>query len=68
MTEPHALVMRRSILIWIGTAIVTGFNLFAAFRHEPSTTYIALVLTGSFALFAIGFGIWAARAMTKRRP
>ncbi|HEV7660124.1 MAG TPA: hypothetical protein VGO55_09795 [Allosphingosinicella sp.] len=68
MTEPRALVMRRSIILWIGTAIVVGFNLFAALRQEPSTTYAALVLTGSLAVFAIGFGIWAARTLTKRQP
>jgi uncharacterized membrane protein YoaK (UPF0700 family) len=68
MTEPHALVMRRSIILWIATAMVVGFNLFAAFRQDPSTTYAALILTGSLALFAIGFGIWAARRMTKRQP
>ena len=68
MTEPHVLVMRRSIILWIATALVVAFNLFAAFRHEPSTTYAALILTGGLAVFAIGFGIWAARTMTKRQP
>lgn len=68
MSEPHALVMRRSIILWIATAIVIGFNLFAAARHEASTTYAALALTGGMAVFGIGFGIWAARTMTKRQP
>jgi len=68
MTEPHALVMRRSILLWVATAAVVGFNLFAAFRRDPSTTYAALVLTGALAVLAIGFGRWAARALTKREP
>jgi hypothetical protein len=68
MTEPHALVMRRSIILWIATAMVVGFNLFAAFRQDPPTTYAALALTGGLAVFAIGFGIWAARTMTKRQP
>jgi Flp pilus assembly protein protease CpaA len=67
MTEPHTLVMRRSIILWVGTALVIAFNLFAAFRQDFATTYAALVLTGGLAVFGIGFGIWAARTMTRRQ-
>jgi len=68
MMEPHALVMRRSIILWIGTFIVVGFNLFAASQQEASITYTALILTGAMAVFGIGFGLWAARTVTKRQP
>ena len=54
MTEPHALVMRRSIILWIGTAVVIGFNLFAASQHETSMVYAALILTGSMAVLVSG--------------
>lgn len=59
MTESQALVLRRSVFLWIGTALVIAFNLFAAWRHSPATTYAALVLTGVVAAFGIGFGLWA---------
>lgn len=68
MADRHALILRRSIILWIATALVVGFNLFAALRPAPSMTYAALVLTGGLAVFGLGFGLWAARTMTKRRP
>src|SRR3546814_2751401 len=61
MTDSHQIVMRRSMILWIGTALLIAFNLFAASQHSFALTYAALAATGVFALFAIGFGIWAAR-------
>lgn len=65
MTDGHAIVMRRSIILWIGTGLLIAFNLFAASQQTPALTYAALVATGLFALFGIGFGIWAARTVTR---
>src|SRR3546814_6398305 len=66
MTDSHQIVMRRSMILWIGTALLIAFNLFAASQHSFALTYAALAATGVFALFAIGFGIWAARMVTRR--
>ena len=66
MTEGHAIVMRRSLILWIGTALLIGFNLFAASQHDAALTYAALAATGLFALFGIGFGLWAAWTLTRK--
>lgn len=66
MTDGHALVMRRSIILWIGTALVIAFNMFAASQQRAALIYTALAVTGAFALLAIGFGIWAARTVTRK--
>ena len=65
MTDGHAIVMRRSMILWIGTVVLIAFNLFAASQRSPTLTYAALVATGLFALFGIGFGIWAARTIAR---
>src|SRR3546814_15717488 len=65
MTDSHQIVMRRSMILWIGTAILIAFNLFAASQHTFALTYAALAATGVFVLVALGFGIWAARMVTR---
>ena len=66
MSQSNTLVMRRSIILWVATAAVIAFNLFAASGHDGSLTYAALLLTGAMALFGIGFGLWAARILGRR--
>ncbi|RIA35362.1 hypothetical protein DFR49_4339 [Hephaestia caeni] len=66
MTDGHQIVMRRSMILWIGTALLIAFNVFAASQHSVALTYAALAATGAFALFGIGFGIWAAHMVTRQ--
>jgi hypothetical protein len=54
-----------SLILWIGTAAVLTFNFTAIMLHGQAWTYAALALTGVFALFGIGFGIWAGRTQAK---
>src|SRR3546814_8513306 len=56
MTDSHQIVMRRSMILWIGTALLIAPNLFAASQHSFALTYAALAATGVFAPFAISFG------------
>src|SRR3546814_8689244 len=42
MTDSHQIVMRRSMILWIGTALLIAFNLFAASQHSFAMTYAAL--------------------------
>src|SRR3546814_5215944 len=60
-TDGNQIVMRRSMILWIGTALLIAFNLFAANQPSFALTHAALVATGLFAPFATGSGIWAAR-------
>lgn len=62
MMDGHALGVRRSMILWIGTALLIAFNLFAATQQSAALTYAALAVTGAFALF----GIWAARTVTRK--
>jgi hypothetical protein len=66
MTDGHATVLRRSAILWVGTAALIPFNFFAATQQDMTIFYVALAATGAFALFGAGFGIWAARIITKR--
>ena len=66
MTTGHALVLRRSIYIWIGTFAIIAFTLFAAGQPTLTLTYAALMATGAFAIIGIGFGIWAGLTVTRR--
>ncbi|HEX7930776.1 MAG TPA: hypothetical protein VF470_07710 [Sphingomicrobium sp.] len=56
-------VWQRSLILWIGAAAVAIFNSAAAWLQSPSLTYVALALTATFALFGVGFGIWAGRTL-----
>lgn len=66
MKSGHALVIQRSIYIWIGTFALIGFNLFAATQRSLALTYIGLLATGVFAIVGIAFGIWAGKTVSKR--
>jgi Na+-transporting NADH:ubiquinone oxidoreductase subunit NqrD len=64
MPEANALVMRRSLILWIGAGLLFGFSIFAASQQSLSLVYWALALSAAFAIFGIAFGIWAARKVT----
>jgi ABC-type proline/glycine betaine transport system permease subunit len=57
--------MRRATFLWIGTGLIMGLNLFAAYQQSMAVIYGALVATGIFALVGVAFGIWAARTVTR---
>ena len=65
MNAASVTVMKRAMYLWIGTGLVMGFNIFAAYQASEIAVYSALALTGLFALVGIGFGIWAARTVAR---
>jgi hypothetical protein len=42
-----------------------ALNAFVASQPVSSLTFIALACSGAFAVYGIGFGVWAARRLTK---
>jgi uncharacterized membrane protein YqjE len=66
MQEANILVMRRAAILWTGSALVTGFNIFAAYAQDQRLVMWALAMTAAFALFGVAFGVWAARKVTAR--
>jgi hypothetical protein len=65
MSEAANLVMRRSIILWIGAGLIFPLNIWAGTSGHPVYFKAALVLTGAFAIFGVAFGIWAARTVTR---
>ncbi|MBV1686941.1 hypothetical protein KRR38_04440 [Novosphingobium sp. G106] len=65
MTQGIKTVWQRSVILWIGAALVAIFNSAAAYLHSQPLTYAALALTAMFALVGVGFGIWAGRTLAK---
>jgi Na+-transporting NADH:ubiquinone oxidoreductase subunit NqrD len=65
MNEANVTVMKRAVFLWIGAGLVLGLNVFAAYQQSAAVIYAALAITGLFALVGIGFGIWAARTITR---
>lgn len=66
MRNANMLVMQWAAILWIGSGLVTGFGIFAAYRQDMNLILWALAVTAAFALFGVGFGIWAARKITAR--
>ena len=66
MPEANLLVMRRAAILWVGSGLILGFNIFAASQQDLQLIRWALALTAIFALFGIAFGIWAAKKVTAR--
>jgi hypothetical protein len=58
-------VMKRATFLWIGSGLIIGVNLFAAYSQSEAVIYGALAATGLFALFGIAFGIWAGRTVAR---
>jgi hypothetical protein len=65
MNSADMLVMKRSVFLWIGAALVMGLNASAAYHPSKLIIYTALATTALYALVGIGFGIWAARTVTR---
>lgn len=65
MNAATVAVMKRAVFLWIGSGLILGFNIFAAYRQSLAVIYAALAVTGLFALGGIAFGIWAARSLTR---
>ena len=67
MDQASYTVLRRSLVLWIGAATVISLLTAVAVLQDPAFTYAVLALTGAFALFGIGFGIWAANLLTRNQ-
>ena len=65
MTNGTKKVWAYSLTVWIGGAVVATFSSIAAFVQSDPLTLAALVVAGMFALYGIGFGIWAGRTLAK---
>jgi len=65
MQHAHALIVRRSVILWGVTGAVITFNLLAALLQDPAMTNAALLLTGITAVGGIGFGLWAGLILAK---
>jgi len=73
MAEANLLVLRRSAIPWVGAGLLISLNTLAALIGDLGLVRASLALTGGFAIFGIGFGIWAGRklsgqALPKPRP
>jgi Na+-transporting NADH:ubiquinone oxidoreductase subunit NqrD len=66
MPDANAVVMRRAVILWIGAGLLLGFNIFAASQQSLSLVHWALALSAAFAVFGIGFGVWAAKKVAER--
>ncbi|UAK26411.1 hypothetical protein [Sphingomonas nostoxanthinifaciens] len=66
MKDAARIVTRRSIFLWIGSALVFAMNLWAGTTHDLELLKIALAATLALALAGIGFGIWAGFLLNKR--
>ncbi len=66
MPEANVLVMRRAVILWVGASLLLGFNIFAASQQSLTLVYWALAPTAAFAIFGVGFGVWAAKHVTAR--
>jgi hypothetical protein len=67
MREPNLTVMRRSIPLWIGAVLLTALNAFAFSQPASSLTLVALACSAAYALYGIGFGIWAGKRVAQAR-
>ena len=65
MNAANVTVMKRATFLWIGAGLIIGLNIFAANQRSEAVIYGALIATGLYALFGMGFGIWAARTVTR---
>jgi LytS/YehU family sensor histidine kinase len=67
MPQANALVLRRSVVLWVAAFLLMGLNIYAGLARNTDLIKIALALTALFALAGIAFGVWAARKLTHRR-
>src|SRR3546814_14232512 len=66
MTDSHQIVMRSSMILWLGKELLIALNLFAESQHSFALHYAALAANAVFAPLEICFGIWARRMVTRR--
>ena len=52
MTQSYGTVMRRSVMLWLGAALVIGFSMYAAHRPSEAAIHNALAFAGAYALSA----------------
>jgi hypothetical protein len=65
MNEVAIMILKRSIWLWVGTALVITLNTVAAMVGGVTLVYATLIITGLFALVGIGFGLWVGRTLAK---
>jgi hypothetical protein len=65
MREPYSTVMRRSVPLWIGAGLLTALNAFVFSQPTSSLAFVALACSAAFALYGIGFGLWAGKQLAK---
>ncbi len=67
MQEPNLSVLRHSVPLWIGAGLLIALDALAASLPLSRLTYVALACSGAYALYGVGFGIWAGRQLSKSR-
>ena len=65
-TAARKRVMLWSIPLWIGAGTLPGLNIMAGLSGHRDWLMASLTRTGAYALCGVGFGIWAARTVTRR--
>jgi hypothetical protein len=65
MPPGNAAVLRKAVILWVGTGILLGLCGVALYSRDESFVYVVLGLTACFAIFGIFFEIWAARRLSK---
>jgi presenilin-like A22 family membrane protease len=65
MQDPNSTVLKRSISLWISAFLLTTLYAVGAWLASPALLHVAFIATGVYALYGIGFGIWAGRKLSK---
>lgn len=66
MQEPNRVVVKASVPLWIGTFLLIALYGTAASLPSLTLTYISLACSVLFALYGVGFGVWAGRRLSRR--
>ncbi len=64
MAEPNNLVVRLLLALWV---VLMVLDIYAFSIGDMSFFWIAMTLTGGFALCGIAYGMWAAWKMASAR-
>jgi hypothetical protein len=67
MKGPNQMVFLRSIPLWIGTLLLVTLSGLAASLRSITLIQTALVLSGAFALYGIGFGVSVGRTLSRAK-
>ena len=65
MAPGSVAVLRKAVILWVGTGILLGLCGVALYSRDKPFIYVVLGLTVCFAIFGIFFGVWAARRLSK---